>query len=82
MKLVHFDLCVPMNIRGRGDFEYFNTFIDDYSRHGYIYLIHSKSECFEKFKEHRPETGKRLDKCIKTLRSHRGGEYLLEEFRN
>jgi hypothetical protein len=80
--MVHFDLCVPMNIRDRGGFKYFNIFIDDYSRHGYIYLIHRKSECFEKVKGHRPETGNFLDKCIKTLRSHRGGEYLLEEFRN
>lgn len=66
-------ICVPMNIQDRGDFEYFNTFIDDYLRYGYIYLMHRKFECFEKFSEHRPETEKALDKCINTLRPNRGG---------
>ena len=40
-----------------------------------------KSEAFEKFKEYRAETKKRLNKCLKTLRSDRGGEYLLGEFK-
>lgn len=41
-----------------------------------------KSECFEKFKEYRAETEKRLSKSIKTLRSDHGGEYLFGEFRD
>jgi hypothetical protein len=41
-----------------------------------------KSECFEKFREYRAEMKKRLGKCLKTLRSDRGGEYLLGEFRD
>ena len=41
-----------------------------------------KSKCFEKFKEHRTETKKCLGKCIMTLRSDRGGEYLLGEFKD
>ena len=41
-----------------------------------------KSEAFEKFKEYRAETEKRLNKCLKILRSDRGGEYLLGEFRD
>ena len=40
-----------------------------------------KFECFDKFKEYRAKTEKRLSKSIKTLRSDRGGEYLLGEFR-
>ena len=51
LELVHSDLCGPMNVQARGGFEYFITFIDDYSRYGYIYLMRRKSECFEKFKE-------------------------------
>ena len=49
--------------------------------YGYIYLMHRKSKCFEKFRKYRTETEKRLGKCLKTLRSDRGGEYLLGEFR-
>ena len=52
LELVHSDLCGPMTIQARGGFEYFVTFIDDYSRYGYIYLMHRKSEFFEKFKEY------------------------------
>ena len=80
LELVHSYLCGPMNIQARGGFEYFITFIDDYSRYGYIYLMCRKSEAFEKFKEYRAETEKRLNNCLKTLRSDRGGEYLLGEF--
>jgi len=62
-----------MTIRVRGGFEYFITFVDDYSRYENIYLMHCKFKCFEKFKEYRTETKKRLGKYIKTLRSDRGG---------
>ncbi|KAL8123290.1 hypothetical protein AgCh_011313 [Apium graveolens] len=40
-----------------------------------------KSEFFDKFKEYKAKTEKRLNKNIKSLRSDRGGEYLLGEFR-
>ena len=82
LELVHYDLCEPMTIQARGGFEYFITFIDDYSRYGYIYLMRRKSEAFEKFKEYRAETEKRLNNSLKTLRSDRGGKYLLGEFRD
>ena len=69
-----------MNIQARSDFEYFITFIDDYSRYGYIYLMRHNFEYFEKFRVFKAEIEKYEDKCIKTLRSDRGGEYLLGEF--
>ena len=81
LELVHSDLCGPMTIQARCGFEYFINFIDDFSRYGYIYLMLCKSEAFEKFKEYRVETEKRLNKCLKILRSCCGGEYLLGEFR-
>ncbi|MCQ7056827.1 DDE-type integrase/transposase/recombinase, partial [Clostridioides difficile] len=70
-----------MSIQARGGFEYFVTFIDDYSRYGYIYLMRHKSECFGKFKEFKAEVENRHGKSIKSLRSDRGGEYLSNEFR-
>ncbi|KAL8125384.1 hypothetical protein AgCh_012900 [Apium graveolens] len=51
------------------------------NRYGYVYLLRRKSECFDKFKEYKAKTEKRLNKSIKSLRSDRGGEYLLGEFR-
>ena len=65
-----------MSTHARGGYLYFVTFIDDYSRYGYVYLMKYKSETFEKFKEFKAEVEKQLGKSIKTLRSDRGGEYL------
>jgi hypothetical protein len=47
---VYTDVCGPMNSVAKGGFQYFITFIDDFSRYGYIYLMRHKSESFEKFK--------------------------------
>ena len=74
-------LCGPISTIARGGYEYFITFIDDYSRYGYIYLMHHKSETFEKFKEFKVEVENQIGKSIKSLRFDRGGEYLLGEFR-
>ena len=71
-----------MSTHARGGYLYFVTFIDDYSRYGYVYLMKYKSETFEKFKEFRAEVEKQLGKSIKTLRSDRGGEYLSQEFQS
>jgi hypothetical protein len=49
--LVHTDVCGLMSYVARGGFQYFITFIDDFSRYGHIYLMRHKSESFEKFKE-------------------------------
>ena len=80
LQLVHSDVCGPVSVQARGGYEYFVTFIDDYSRYGYVYLMHRKSETFGKFKEFLAEAEKQLGKSLKTLRSDRGGEYLDNEF--
>jgi hypothetical protein len=49
--LVHTDVRGPMSSVARGSFQYFITFIDDFSRYGHIYLMRHKSKSFEKFKE-------------------------------
>ena len=72
---------LTISTSARGGYEYFVTFIDDYSRYGYIYLMHHKSETFEKFKEFKAKVENHRGKSIKSLRYDRGGEYLLGEFR-
>ena len=61
-----------------GGSRYFVSFIDDYTRHMWIYLIERKSEVFEylrdlkgKQEERETETGRK----IKCLRSDGGKEY-------
>jgi transposase InsO family protein len=80
LELIHSDVCGPMSISARDGYRYFITFIDDYSRYGYIYLMKNKSEAFGKFKEFKNEVENQLDKRIKALRTDRGGEYLSNEF--
>ena len=67
LNLVHTDLCGPMSTSVRGGYEYFITFIDDYSRYGYIYLMRHKSEAFDKFKEYKAEVENHRGKTIKSL---------------
>ena len=51
LELVHSDVCGPLNVQVRGAYEYFVTFIDDYSRYEYVYLMQRKSETLGMFKE-------------------------------
>ncbi|KAK8698021.1 hypothetical protein V6N13_114153 [Hibiscus sabdariffa] len=78
--LIHSDVCGPMNTQARGGYQYFITFTDDFSRYGYIYLMHHKSEALEKFKEFKNEVQNQHGKSMKALRSDRGGEYLSQDF--
>ena len=71
-----------MSTYAKGGYEYFITFTDDYSRCGYVYLMRRKSEAFEKFKEFRAKVENQLGKRIKAIRSNRGGEYLLRDFKD
>nr|GEX10453.1 hypothetical protein [Tanacetum cinerariifolium] len=61
---------------------YFNTFTDDYSRYGYVYLLKHKHEVFETFKVFKNEVENQLGKTIKALRSDRGGVYISQEFKD
>lgn len=59
----------------RGGKKYFVTFIDDCTRYCYVYLLHSKDQALEKFKEFTLEVENQLQRTIKVVRSDRGGEY-------
>ena len=67
-------MCGSFSVHARGGYEYFITFIDDYSRYGYVYLMKKKYEALDKFKEFKAESEKQLKRHIKSLRSDRGGE--------
>ena len=58
LELIHSDVCRSFATQARGGYKYYITFIDNYSRYGYVYLIRRKSETFEKFKEFRAEAEK------------------------
>ena len=54
---------------------YFITFIDDYSRFLYLYMLHNKNEALDTFKVFMPEVEKQCGKSIKIVRTDQGGEY-------
>ncbi|GKA51293.1 retrotransposon protein, putative, ty1-copia subclass [Tanacetum coccineum] len=78
--LIHTDVCGPFKIVSRQGASYFVTFIDDFSRYGYIYLLKHKHEVFETFKVFQKEVENQLGKTIKSIHSDRGGEYMSQEF--
>ncbi|XP_015944303.1 uncharacterized protein LOC107469445 [Arachis duranensis] len=55
--------------------KYFISFIDDYSRYMYLYMLHNKYETFDTFKLYKAEVEKQCEKQIKIMRSDRGGEF-------
>lgn len=59
---------------------YFFTFIDDYSRKTWVYLLKQKYEAFPVFKRFKAMVEKESENHIKILRSDRGGEYMLIDF--
>ena len=55
-------------------------FMDDYSRFGYVYLMHRKSDVLDEFIEYKAESENQLGKHIKALSSDRDGEYMFTQF--
>ena len=48
LELVHMDVCGPMSTQAKGGYEYFITFIDNYWKYGYVYLMRQKSEAWHR----------------------------------
>ena len=51
------------------------SFIDDYSRKAWVYLLKNKSEAFAKFKIQKGEVENQTGRKIKCLRTDNGPEY-------
>jgi len=81
LELVHTDVCGPMNISSIGGNKYFLTFIDDFSRKTWIYLLKSKDEVFHCFKIFKAFVERQSGRLIKMVRSDGGGEYKSNEFK-
>ena len=75
MELIHSDVCGPMPSTSLSGYEYYVTFVDDYSRKTWIYFLTNTSELLGKFKEFKALIKNHSERRIKTLRSDNGGEY-------
>jgi hypothetical protein len=56
------------------------SFIDDFSKKTWLYFLRKKSEVFRKFEEFKSLVENEIDKKVKVLRTHNGGEFCGKEF--
>ena len=78
LDIVHSDVCGPMSTASLSGYVYYVSFIDDYSRKTWIYLLKEKNEVFGKFKEFKALVENLTEWKIKALRSDNGGEFTSE----
>ena len=67
LELIHLDICGPMNVKERHGASYFLTFIDDYTRYGYIQLIAHRYEALDCFKHFVANVENQHENSLKTL---------------
>ncbi|KAH9673800.1 hypothetical protein KPL70_018239 [Citrus sinensis] len=79
LNLIHSDVWESPDI-SMGGAKYMVTFIDDYFRRCWVYLIKKKSDVFPVFKEYKARVELESGKKIKCLRTDNGGEYTDGEF--
>ena len=65
LDLIHTDICDMKSTPYRGGKKYFITFIDDCSRFCYVYLLNSKDETIDAFKQYKNEVENQLNLKIK-----------------
>ena len=78
--LIHSDVWGPAQNVSLGGSRYFVSFIDDYTRHTWIYLIEKKSEVFDCFRDLKGFVETESGRKIKCLRSDGGKEYFSGQF--
>ena len=75
LELIHTDIYGPFDAPSWNGEKYFITFIDDFSRYCYLYLLHEKSQSVDVLEIFINEVERQLDRKVKIMRSDRGGEY-------
>jgi len=79
LDLIHSDVYGPIAMKSLGGNQYYVTFIDDFSRKTWLYLLKNKDKVYEKFQEFKNEVENLIERKIKTLRFDNGGEYTSKE---
>ena len=80
LELIHRDVCGKIGTQLLGGGEYFVMFVDDHTRHVWVYILKHKSEVLQRFQEWKALVEKSSGRKVKTLRSDNGGEYTSAEF--
>ena len=80
LQLVRSDLCGPLPKVLFFGFKYFLTFIDDYSRHTWVFFLKLKSEVFDMFLAYKALVEKQFGSHILKLRPDNGGKHVNKKF--
>ena len=80
--LVHSDIWGPSRISSILGFHYFVSFIDDYSRCTWIFLMKDHSELFSIFKNFCAEIKNQFGVSIRTFPGDNALEYLSSQFKH
>ena len=80
LDLIHSDVCGKIGTWSLSRGEYFVTFVDDHTRHVWVYILKHKGEVLQRFQEWKALVEKLSGRHVKTLRSDNGGEYNSREF--
>lgn len=82
LEIIHSDVCGPMSVNSLSGKRYFVTFIDDFSRKTFVYIIRQKSEVFECFVNFKTLVENQTERKIKIVRSDGGLEYCNKKFKD
>lgn len=80
LEVLYSDVCGPFETQSLGGNNYFISFIDEFTRMLWIYLIQRKSDVLAIFKKFKLMCEKQSGRYIKILRTGGGGEYTSHEF--
>ena len=80
LELVHFDLLGPMPILSSNGNIYLMTFVDDYTKMCWVYLLKTKSKAFQTFKNFHAWIENQAQSHIGTLCTDNGNEYTFNTF--
>lgn len=69
LELIRSDICELNGVVTRDDKRYFITFINDFLKYCYVYLLKLKHEAFTKFVAYKTKVENQLESKIKILRS-------------
>ena len=80
LELGHSDVCGPMKIMFFGGARYFLTFIDDFSRKTWVYVLKAKNEVLAMFKKWKTLVERQSEYVVKVFRMDNGEEYVSKAF--
>ena len=80
LEVIYYDVCGPIQVDSMGGNKYFVTFIDDFSRKLWTYLIKKKSKVIEVFAKFKSMVERKSGRKLKVLGTDGGGEYVSKDF--